>query len=69
MKLLAVVIVFAFAIWYGGFLRSLVADGSWGWMALMFVWPFILAWYVGNDEDRADFYKVRDWIVEKLRIR
>lgn len=69
MKLLVVVIVFAFAIWYGGFLKGLIADGSWGWMSLMFVWPFFLAYWVGDEDDRADFHKIRDWIAAKLRIR
>lgn len=69
MKLLALLIVFAFAIWYGGVIKSIVSDGSWGWYALMFTWPFVLAWFVGDEADRADFYKLRDWILTKLRIR
>ena len=69
MKLLAVMIVFAFAIWYGGVLKSIVTSGSWGWYALMLVWPFVLAYYVGDEADRADFHKIRDWILKTLRIR
>jgi hypothetical protein len=68
-KLLALLIVIGFAVWYGGFLKGLVESGSWGWMALMFVWPVVLAWFVGDEADRADFYKIRDWIFEKLRLR
>lgn len=69
MKLIALLIVLAFGLWYGSFLKDLVASGSWGWMAAMFVWPFFLAYWVGDKEDRADFHKIRDWIFEKLRIR
>lgn len=68
-RLIALLILIAFAIWYGGVLRSLVADGSWWWMSLMFVWPFVLAYYVGDDADRADFHKIRDWVSARLRIR
>lgn len=69
MKLAVLLIVLAFCAVYGGFLEGLVKGGNWGWVALMFVWPFVLAWYVGNEEDRADFYKIKDWLAKKLRIR
>ncbi len=69
MKLLALLILLALSVQYGGFLKSLLASGSWGWLSLMFVWPFVLAYVVGNEADRADFHKIRDWLAAKLRIR
>jgi hypothetical protein len=70
-KLVALLVVFAFAIWYGGALKEAIESGgdSWGWYATMIIWPFVLAWFVGNDDDRADFYKIREWILTKLRLR
>ncbi len=69
MKLLSLMILLAISVWYGGFLKSLLASSSWGWLSLMFVWPFVLAYVVGNEADRADFHKIRDWLAAKLRIR
>lgn len=69
MKLIALLIVFAFAIWYGGVLKGIVSDGSWGWYSLLLIWPIVLAYYVGDEADRADYHKIRDWFLTKLRIR
>jgi hypothetical protein len=69
LKFLFVVIVFGFAYFYAVFLKTLFMEGPWYWIALMFVWPFVLAYYVGDDEDRADFHRIRDWLMAKLRLR
>lgn len=67
-------LIFIFALcfiasYYAGFLRSLIDGGNWFWLAMMLVWPVVLAWFVGDEEDRKDFYKIMDWIAAKLRIR
>ena len=62
MRLIFLIGILAFAILYASFLKSLIASGSWLLMAAMFIWPFVLAYFVGNDEDRADFRKIIDWL-------
>lgn len=70
MKLLALIATIAIVYFYAGFLRGLLNDGHWGWLLIIGVTlPLALAWIVGNDEDRADFYKIKDWLLTKLRIR
>lgn len=69
LRLLVLVAVIAFCAVYGGYLKGIIDEGQWGWLALMFVWPFALAWIVGSEADRADFYKLKDWVLRKLRIR
>lgn len=70
MKLLALIATIAILYFYAGFLRGLLEGGHWVWMLIIAtILPLALAWIVGNDDDRADFYKIRDWVLEKLRIR
>jgi predicted membrane-bound dolichyl-phosphate-mannose-protein mannosyltransferase len=61
-KLIFLIVLFAFAFLYANFLKTLITSGSWLLISAMLIWPFVLAYLVGNEEDRKDFHKIIDWL-------
>lgn len=69
LRLFLFIVLVAFAVTYGTFMRNLL-DQSWLLFAVISItFPLALAWVVGSEEDKRDFYKIRDWIAAKLRLR
>lgn len=69
LRLFLFIVLVAFAVTYGTFMRNLL-DQSWLLFAVIaLTFPLALAWVVGSEEDKRDFYKIRDWIAAKLRLR
>jgi uncharacterized transporter YbjL len=67
LRLLFLLFLVAFGLAYGSALKS-VLDTNWllfGVIAIAV--PVGLAWIVGDEADRADFYKIRDWITGRLK--
>lgn len=69
MKLVILIGLVASCAAYAVFLSGLIESGSWHWLALMFVWPFVLGYFVGDENDRADYHRISDWLAEKLGLR
>ena len=69
LRLFVFVVLVAFAVHYATFMRNLI-DVDWMlFAAVAVVFPLVLAWFVGTEEDKADFYKIRDWVAVKLRLQ
>lgn len=73
MKLIAFLVFFAlligFSYSYASFARSIIDSGSWFWLAMLFVAPFVLGYIVGNSEDRAEYHRVGHKFMGWLRLR
>lgn len=64
LRLIFLVLLVVFAVMYGSFMRNLL-DASWLLFGLIAIgFPLGLAWIVGDEADREDFYKIKDWIVK-----
>lgn len=62
LKAVFLLLLIIFGLAYGSAMMSLL-ETSWILFALAAVSvPLGLAWMVGDEADRADFYKIRDWI-------
>lgn len=69
LRLFLFIVLVAFAVTYGTFMRNML-DQSWLLFAVVAItFPLALAWVVGSEEDKQDFYKIRDWIAAMLRIQ
>ncbi len=68
--LIGIIITMSVLYWYGGVLDGWLKseNGNW-WFLFAMTWPLVLAYYVGDDEDRADFHKIRDWLLSFFRAR
>lgn len=69
MPVLLLVGMGAFLFWYAGFIGSLIDSGSWIWFSGFLVLPLVLGYIVGDERDRADYHRLRDWLVAKLGSR
>ena len=63
LRLFFIVFMVGSAAIYASAMRALI-DTSWLLFAFVAITaPLGLAWIVGNDDDRADFLKIRDWLL------
>ena len=68
MKLLTVVLTTALTAAYGA-LAKWGIDASWLFFIPLLAFPLWLGYVVGTDEDRAEYHKLKDWIIERLLRR
>lgn len=67
LKAVFLLFLVVFGLAYGSAMSALI-DASWLLFAVVAVTvPLGLAWIVGDEADRADFYKVRDWITGRAK--
>lgn len=65
LKLVFLLFLVGFAMLYGNAMHYLL-ETSWLLFAVIGIsLPLLLAWIVGDENDRADFYKIRDWLTGK----
>jgi hypothetical protein len=68
-KLVILIGFFGFLLWYAGQARAIIESGSLLWISGLIILPLALGYAVGNAEDRAEYHKIIDLILKKLRLR
>ncbi len=66
-QLLIIVVTGVVLYFFGQYVGSLLNTGNWLTFLLLFPAIFVFGYFVGDDADKADYWKIRDWFVSFFR--
>ena len=69
MQLIVIVATLTFCYFYAHLAASVIDSHSWFIFGLMALFPFVLGYMVGDENDRADYHRLKDWLLQKFGLR
>ncbi len=69
MQLVVIVGTLTFCYFYAHWAKAAIESQSWWILGLMALFPFVLGYIVGDQNDRADYHKFFNWVARKFGSR